>query len=430
MQLTPLALVMQFAHVLQQELFPELEVAVGPMDKKLELLAAVISMTPLEPTLSAHRSFTGRPAKDRTALATAFLAKAVFNLSTTRDLIARLRVDAALRRFCGWYSVDRLPHESKFSRAFAEFAVTELPQRLHAAVIAATQSQRLIGHITRDSTAIAAREHVPQAVLDEKKANEEKARKRKHAMRKKRAKAKSQLKTNAQAKGQPNPKSQRQTKAKPKRKHPKGSFASAKATERGPRIQRQRLESLDQMLTGLSRRCDIGAKVNSQGNIDYWRGYKLHLDTADGQIPISAVLTSASVHDSQVAIPLMTMSSKRVTHLYEVMDSAYDADEIHAHSRQLNHVPVIAPHPRRGTKKSSQVPKAYPDTPAPQLCPAKRERFKIRTMSERVNARLKDEFGASQIRVRGAAKVMAHLMFGVLALTVDQWLRMATPLAS
>lgn len=419
MQFTPLALVTQFAHVLQQELFPELEVAVGPMDKKLELLAAVISMTPLEPKLAAHRSFTGRPAKDRTALATAFLAKAVFNLPTTRDLMARLRVDAALRRFCGWYSVERLPHESKFSRAFAEFAATELPQQLHAAVIAATQSERLIGHITRDSTAIAAREHVPQAVLDEKKAIGEKAGKRKHARRKKRAKTK----------GQPNPKSQRQTKAKPKRKHPKGSFARAKATERGPRIQRQRLESLDQMLTGLPRQCDIGAKVNSQGNIDYWRGYKLHLDTADGQIPISAVLTSASVHDSQVAIPLMTMSSQRVVHLYELMDSAYDADEIHAHSRQLNHVPVIAPHPRRGTKKTSQVPKAHPDTPAPELCPAKRERFKIRTMSERVNARLKDEFGASQIRVRGAAKVMAHLMFGVLALTVDQWLRLAPPLS-
>jgi hypothetical protein len=48
-------------------------------------------------------------------------------------------------------------------------------------------------------------------------------------------------------------------------------------------------------------------------------------------------------------------------------------------------------------------------------------------MSERVNARLKDEFGASQIRVRGGAKVMAHLMFGVLALTVDRWLRMKPP---
>ena len=48
-------------------------------------------------------------------------------------------------------------------------------------------------------------------------------------------------------------------------------------------------------------------------------------------------------------------------------------------------------------------------------------------MSERVNARLKDEFGASKIRVRGAAKIMAHLMFGVIALTVDQWLRLAAP---
>jgi hypothetical protein len=45
-------------------------------------------------------------------------------------------------------------------------------------------------------------------------------------------------------------------------------------------------------------------------------------------------------------------------------------------------------------------------------------------MSERVNARIKDEFGGRHIRVRGAAKVMAHLMFGVVALTVDQLLRL------
>jgi len=106
------------------------------------------------------------------------------------------------------------------------------------------------------------------------------------------------------------------------------------------------------------------------------------------------------------------------------MDSAYDADDIHAHSRQLNHVPIIAPHPRRGTKKSSQLPKVFPDKPTPQLTWAQQNRYKERTMSERVNARLKDEFGASHLRVRGAAKVMAHLMFGVLALTVDQWMRM------
>ena len=39
-------------------------------------------------------------------------------------------------------------------------------------------------------------------------------------------------------------------------------------------------------------------------------------------------------------------------------------------------------------------------------------------------ARIKDEFGGRTIRVRGHAKVMTHLMFGILALTVDQLLRM------
>ena len=54
-----------------------------------------------------------------------------------------------------------------------------------------------------------------------------------------------------------------------------------------------------------------------------------------------AILTSASVHDSQVAIPLMTLSGQRVDYLYELMDSAYVANHIHAHSRKLNHVAII-----------------------------------------------------------------------------------------
>ena len=56
-------------------------------------------------------------------------------------------------------------------------------------------------------------------------------------------------------------------------------------------------------------------------------------------------------------------------------------------------------------------------SPATRLSGVDWERFKTRTMSERVNARLKDKFGASQIRVRGAAKVMGHLMFLILVLT-------------
>jgi len=376
--------------VLQQHLFPQLEAAVGPLSAHLELLASVIAMVPLGRLLTAGRASTGRPAKDRAALATAFVAKAILNLPTTRDLIDRLRVDQALHQFCGWRSPLAIPHESKFSRAFAEFAASELPQQLHAAVIEATQRPRLIGHIARDSTAIPARERVPEALMEQKRVAQEEKKKGKRG--------------------------------KPKR--PKGAFRRAKARERGTRLKQQRAQKLPAMLANLPQACDIGAKKNSKGHEQYWRGYKLHLDVADGQLPISAVLTSASVHDSQVAIPLMTMTTQRVDYLYELMDSAYDAEQIHGQSRELNHVPIIAIHGRRGTKKPSQMPKVFPTTPTPELTWAEQERYKTRTMSERVNARLKDEFGASHLRVRGAAKAMAHLMFGVLALTVDQWLRM------
>ena len=383
MQSTPRQSLMQFAHVLQHDLFPSLEMTTGPLSQPLQLLASVMALLPLHRLLPAGAG-TGRPARDRAALATAFIAKAVLNLCTTRDLISRLRVDEPLRRLCGWTGPRAVPHESKFSRAFAEFAAGQLPQRLHEALIASSQQNRLVGHISRDSTAIPARERFPQGS--------------KPARPKKRRKSKGQRK--------------------------KHEFSKAKASERGTRIQRQTHQSLDRMLGDLPTGCDIGTKTSSQGHQQYWRGYKLHLDVADGQIPISAVLTGASVHDSQVAIPLMTMTSQRVQYLYELMDSAYDADPIHAHSRHLDHVPIIKPHPRRGPKKTSPLTEAFPAQAPPQLTWAQEDRYKERTMSERVNARLKDEFGASHLRVRGATKVMAHLMFGVLALTVDQLLRL------
>ena len=73
-----------------------------------------------------------------------------------------------------------------------------------------------------------------------------------------------------------------------------------------------------------------------------WIGYKLHTDVADGGIPPSCILTSASLHDSQAAIPLATMSAARVTNLYDLMDLSYGAPEIRQHSESLGDVVITS----------------------------------------------------------------------------------------
>ena len=181
-----------------------------------------------------------------------------------------------------------------------------------------------------------------------------------------------------------------------------------------------------EMLADLPTACDVGTKKNSKGYKETWVGYKLHIDVADGQIPISCLLTAASLHDSQAAIPLATLSAERSTNLYDVMDAAYDAQEIRAHSRSLNHVPLIDINTRRNTalKEERQAEARRRQVLGFQL--PEDVRYNERTAVERVNGRLKDEFGGRHVRVRGPAKVMCHCMFGVLALTADQLMRLVT----
>ncbi len=77
------------------------------------------------------------------------------------------------------------------------------------------------------------------------------------------------------------------------------------------------------MLRDLPRDCDVGCKSDSKGFKSSWHGYKLHIDTADGDIPVSCILSSASLHDSQVMMPLMLKTSAQVQYCYDLADAAY-----------------------------------------------------------------------------------------------------------
>lgn len=349
-----------FSHLLQGQLFPILTEELGPLGERHGAFVRALGLLQLDGLVTRNQG-RGRPAHDRANVARAFLAKAVFNIPHTRALLDRLAHDPTLRRLCGWERSAEVPEESVFSRAFSEFARNEFAQRVHAALIQRTQAERLVGHILRDATAIEARE-------------------------------------------KPAPKPPLAPCAR--RLHRKSG--SAKRPEQMTRIERQSsgTMTLAAMMAELPRGCNVGCKPNSKGVREYWTGYKLHLDVADGQIPISCLLTSASLNDNQVAIPLALLTAERVTSCYDLMDAGYDCEAIRSHSRALGHVPII-PHQKHGTVET-------------EMAPHEKVRYRERTTAERVYSRLKEEFGGRLVRVRGAAKVMTHLMFGILALTADQ----------
>jgi transposase len=383
MQLIVSGLLNQFQRIMQGFLFPRLQEELGPLSLKHQHLIAVLGLVQLETILAPWSNGVGRPSIHRRAIARAFVAKAIFNLNSTRQLLDRLAVDNSLRRLCGWESVREIPHESQFSRAFAEFANSELPQRLHEALIKTTQQERLIGHISRDSTEIEAREKPVRVPVEAAPIKEIR-----------------------------------------KRGRPK------KGDEPPPpepaRLERQAGMTLKEMIDELPKDCNVGSKKNSKGYKETWVGYKLHIDAADGQIPISCILTSASLHDSQAAIPLALMTAQRVTNLYNLMDSAYDAQSIHEYIRGLGQIPIIDVHPRRDQAQKAELQAEAQRQKLLNFNYAEDVRYRERTTVERVNARLKDEFGGRWVRVRGNAKVMCHLMFGILALAADQILRLIT----
>jgi len=367
MDTSPRSRLSQIWFAIQNALFPEIEAQLGQaLTAKLEQLIRILELTRVEEHVASSWSGAGRPPRDRMALARGFVAKAVLDLPTTAALIDRLSNDTSLQRLCGFALNKKLPDAATFSRAFEEFATGDLPERVHAAMIDSYLGERIVGHLNRDSTEIEARERPAD---------------------------------------KPAPVKPAKRRGRPK----KGESRPKEPT----RIERQlQMKGLSEMIADLPRACDVGTKQDSKGHKHSWVGYKLHWDVADGGIPIGAILTSASVHDSQAFIPLAKMSAARVTSLYDVADAAYCSPLLREFSRALDHVPLIDHNPRSGEKIA--------------FAPHEAERFKERSTVERANARLKDEFGARHVRVRGATKVMAHLMFGVLALTADQLLRWVT----
>lgn len=216
-------------------------------------------------------------------------------------------------------------------------------------------------------------------------------------------------------------------------KHKAGRPKKSEAREPiKPKILEQQLkmQTVDEMLTLVSRDCGVGIKQSSKGNREVWIGGSLHISAVDGDIPITAFYSGANVHDSSVALPLIQETSKRVNYMYDLQDAGYDADIIREFSLKHNHRPIIDINPKNSKELKAKIELIEHEQKMfkylNQHLSLDKQHYNQRSMVERVNKYLKDDFGCNKIYYQGADKVASVLAFGILSVCIHQSLKLVT----
>ena len=156
--------------------------------------------------------------------------KSVYQFPTTAALIHALRSQSTLRRLCGFEHGGEIPSEATFSRAFEQFARSQLAARVHEHIIRTHAADKLVGHISRDSTAIEAPEK-PAA--------------------------------------KPAPKAPR-----PARKRGRPAKGEVRPEPEPKRLDEQLQRPLEANIAELPCYCTVGTKRNSAGHQESWVGCK------------------------------------------------------------------------------------------------------------------------------------------------------------
>ena len=370
---------------LNNSLFPALkeELRLEELSHKEQKLISILDFAQIEKNITVV-SITNTP-KDREEIARAFIAKSVYNFQTTRDLIDRLHCDRVLRIVCGWRYKNDIPSESKFSRVFKELSEMQIAQKAHEQFVKEYLSDKTFFYNAIDSTKIPLRQK-PVKIKKEKPKLKKRGRPKKGEIR------------------------------EPIR----------------PTIleQQQEMQSVEEKLTLVSTDCGVGIKQNSKGNREIWIGAKLHISAVDGDIPITAFYSGANVHDSSVALPLMQETSKRVNYLYDLQDAGYDADIIREFSTTLGHRPIIDTNPKNSKELKAKIELIEHENKTFKYLNwhlnCDEQHYKQRSMVERVNKYLKDDFGCDKIYYQEATKVASVLAFGILSICIHKSLQLVT----
>ena len=333
-----------------------------PTDDELcfmEVWENLVSAMPAPVRCDEGRSRTGRPGHTLLSVLAVHAVKLYFQEKTMTAARDRLLSCSNLRTITGVAEVPSLSVISKKTDTLIDLVDFS---SILASICSSFYKDRLVCHLSIDSTISEAREKPVKA--------EKPRRKRKRGRKR------------------------------------KGAEELAIAEEKEQLYDLMENGCVDEFLSSLEHRCSVTGKKNSKGNMEWSIGYKAHLAVDDNGIIVAHHVTGASVHDSQVAIPLMRMADRRCDYLYALMDGGYTSQRIEAFASSIGKVPIIDRRAdRNGNKKEME--------------PCKAERYKARTTVERTNSELKECFLPGKLYSRGK-KGIFQIELSILMLDIKK----------
>lgn len=328
-----------------------------PSERELEFLGLYATvqqlLSPGELTYLLRGSIKGRVGYDLLSILGIMLLKLHFRQPTMKETLLLLRENGNLKDILG---ISRVPSQATACRLSRVVERVVDPAVLHERVIQAykeAMDNRMVGHLSIDSTIIEARE---KPFVKEKEAS-------------------------------PAP-----VPPKKKGRKKKGSPEEKAYLEQKARAERERLDYLAedplQSISRLEMRCSLTAKQNSKGKRQWFIGYKAHLATDDFGVSVAYAVTGACVHDCKVAVPLMKTAHQRTDFLYALMDKGYLNPDIDAYAAMIGRKAIID---QRAHRSIAPLPMEKPEA----------ARYKARTTVERTNSELKDGYLPDKIYRRG-----------------------------
>ena len=353
----------------------------------------------------------------------------VWHIQTTDMLRERLVADKFLRSICGFdHRKDELPSLSTFSRAFAELSKLNIGDKVHELLIIEHCSTDLYEHTSIDASAIAVAE---KAVATKKQPSREEIKLAKAALKELTKQEKIvQKETRKQAKAFLKMKRTQEITNEqaacatehivPQPSVPEAVIVNAaKATATlNRRVEKytakeQLKHTNSEILARLPVVCNYGSKNDSNGNQCTWKGYKLHLAVNDYNVPVAAMVTSASVHDSLCAISLIRTTEQRIDNLYYLMDKGYDSAAIRTETAIHGKVALIDFNHRGDVNDTRKFDSN------------EQRHYNNRAFSESCFSNLKMQYLPNYILYRGISKVKCMLNLALSVITATQIIKYA-----